>query len=134
MLTFGEWLVEVLSSRGIHASGDETAQLSEGISFETDDGVVVVSACEADDEVRVDLPVAMLDAASPDFGQTLLSLHELNAEARWFHDWVLTVDEDDVVVLSQVRTLDTFRPEDLDTLIVEGFSLATSLELALNAR
>jgi hypothetical protein len=132
MTSFESWLLEVLVARGIGTDPGLAVSAGSGFSFETEDGVVIVSACQADDQVRIDLPVVQLDPTATDFGTTLLAVHEFNGRARWLHNWILTLDEDHVLILSQVSPLENLRPEALDTLIEEGFQLAASVELALD--
>jgi hypothetical protein len=132
MTSFESWLLDVLVARGIGTDPRLAVSSASGFSFETEDGVVIVSACQADDQIRIDLPVVQLDSTATDFGTTLLAVHEFNGQARWLHNWILTLDEDHVLILSQVSPLENLRPEALDTLIEEGFQLAASVELALD--
>jgi hypothetical protein len=134
MTSFASWLMDVLASRGIDAAQEPSLSSASGFSFESEAGVAIVSACHEDSQVRVDLPVAQLNPAAPDWGATLLAVHEFNGRARWLHNWILTLDEDDVLILSQVCPLDSLRPQALDTLIDAGFGLAATIEGALGPR
>jgi len=116
--TFQQWLIDYLAIQGIEP--DDPANL-DGFAFESEDGLgLSISACAVEDRAMVMVPVTVLDPGMAEFGAVLLALHERNEDARWRDDWLVTLDPNDVLVLSSVRSLSAVRPHAVDAWISDG--------------
>jgi Tir chaperone protein (CesT) family len=66
------------------------------------------------------------DMGAPD--QALLLLHQLNDRARREHDWVITVDEQSVLTLSQIQSVAGLDGAGLQALLDQGLACAQALQ------
>jgi hypothetical protein len=88
----------------------------------------VVSATPLAGKTRVDISLRGLALADPAlFGEAMLLLHRLNAAARGAHPWILSIDDEDILLLGAV-----FPCADKQTLaahVAEGIARAKALDL-----
>jgi len=95
------------------------------IEFTEGDHVVTITPLGA--KTRVDISMRGLALGNPaPFGETLLLLHRLNAVAHGVHPWIISIDEEDILVLGAVfPSADT---QALAAHISEGIARAKALD------
>lgn len=95
------------------------------VEFTEGDHVVTITPLGA--KTRVDISLRGLALGNPaPFGETLLLLHRLNAVAHGVHPWIISIDEEDILVLGAVfPSADT---QALAAHISEGIARAKALD------
>jgi hypothetical protein len=95
------------------------------IEFTEGDHVVTITPLGA--KTRVDISMRGLALGNPaPFGETLLLLHRLNAVAHGVPPWIISIDEEDILVLGAVfPSADT---QALAAHISEGIARAKALD------
>ena len=95
------------------------------IEFTEGDHVVTITPLGA--KTRVDISLRGLALGNPaPFGETLLLLHRLNAVVHGVHPWIISIDEEDILVLGAVfPSADT---QALAAYISEGIARAKALD------
>jgi hypothetical protein len=74
-----------------------------GLELQSDDLTVrVLADTEDDDLLRVEVDIASAQGAS---ASALALLHRINHAARLNHDWQVSLDDDDLIVMHALRSL-----------------------------
>ena len=91
------------------------------------EGDHVVSLLPLGERYRIDIALRGLALANPaPFGEALLFLHRLNAAAHGVHPWVISIDDDDMLLLGAViRDVENHA---IAARVTEGLAKAASLD------
>jgi hypothetical protein len=95
------------------------------LEFTEGDHVITISPLGPKTRVEISLRGLALADPAP-FGQALLLLHQLNAAARGAHPWIISIDDEDILLLGAV-----FPAADKQTLathVAEGIARANALD------
>jgi hypothetical protein len=101
-----------------------------GLEFEHEDLRATVLPHPRDTHrLILEITLGTLDFADmPVPDQALLLLHQLNDRARREHDWVITVDEQMVLTLTNLQALSGLDVAGLQALLDDGFGCAQALQ------
>jgi hypothetical protein len=95
--------------------------------LEFTEGGHVVTISPLGPKARVEISLRGLALADPTpYGEALLLLHRLNAAARGAHPWIVSIDDEDILLLGAV-----FPSSDKQTLathVAEGIARAKALD------
>lgn len=114
-------------------SGQDSSGLEGGVLRLEIDGreasVLPARTPAGDEAIEITVSAGALTAADEwDEVDVLSLLHRVNVAARYRHDWLATLDEDDQMMIKRVRPLEGLSPSDLELLVAEGVDRAASLQ------
>ena len=99
-----------------------------GIEFAAGDFVArVLQHPQHDELVQIEVEVRQLDVDSA-AASSLLLLHRLNNTARFEHNWLIAIDDDDSLVIATSQPISNTDAAALQALIADGIDRAEALD------
>jgi hypothetical protein len=124
---FVSLVTEYGAANGLSVEGHAA---SAGLEFESGDRVVRILA-DPHDECRfcVELDVFSVPLDDlPGVAQSLLLMHRFNDHSRIVDGWLVSIDPDDVLVLSRSHVIDGVGIREIDQLIEAALDIADTLQ------